>query len=396
MIHVDEAIKIIQSVAIPSKKESIHFTKALGRVLAEHLYADRDFPPYHRVMMDGIAIDHATFDNGQRKYLIEGVAAAGDRKQTLKKSTHCIEVMTGAILPKGVNVVVRYEDLEINKNVATITIDQTKKWQNIHIQGKDKKEGDCLVTKNRIINAGIIGIATSIGKDFISVKAKPSLLLLSTGNELVNVEEKPAEHQIRKSNVHQIKAVLQSWGYQADIEHINDNKSEIRKKLTDHILQYDAIILSGGVSKGKFDFIPEVLEEIGVKKHFHRVKQRPGKPFWFGTTDQCTVFALPGNPISSFVCTHKYIGQWLLSISELTPNPNYAILAQDLSFKPSLTYFIIVQTKSNEAGQCIAIPQLGNGSGDLANLVNGNAIMELPQNKVTFKKGAVYPIYFIS
>ncbi|MEM8895218.1 MAG: molybdopterin-binding protein, partial [Bacteroidota bacterium] len=153
-------------------------------------------------------------------------------------------------------------------------------------------------------------------------------------------------------------------------------------------------VLSGGVSKGKFDFLPQALDEIGVKKHFHRISQRPGKPFWFGSFgDKATVFAFPGNPVSSFMCMQRYFKTWLnhsLQINTLqTP---YAVLGDDVHFKPDLTYFLEVKLVFSPTGEILAMPVKGNGSGDLANLVDADAFIELPKGRNDYHKGEKYPI----
>ena len=154
----------------------------------------------------------------------------------------------------------------------------------------------------------------------------------------------------------------------------------------------DVILMSGAVSKGKFDFIPEVLDGLGVEKHFHKVEQRPGKPFWFGTKDNTAVFAFPGNPVSTFVCAKRFFEPWLKKSYQQQPEQHHAYLKEDVYFKPSLTYFLQVQL-NNENGKMVAQPVKGNGSGDLANLTIANSFMELPCDQTEFKAGEVYPVW---
>ena len=155
------------------------------------------------------------------------------------------------------------------------------------------------------------------------------------------------------------------------------------------------LVLSGGVSKGKYDYLPEALQYIGVEQLFHRVKQRPGKPFWFGKAPNGTlVFALPGNPVSSFMCTRRYLIPFLeKSLIGDISKPQWAVLAEDFRFKPDLTHFLQVELSTNEKGQLMAKPVEGNGSGDLANLTDANAFMQLPRGKDFFQQGGVYPVF---
>ena len=153
-----------------------------------------------------------------------------------------------------------------------------------------------------------INIAAAIEKDTLKVVQFPKAVIISTGDELVPVSETPELHQIRRSNIYGIKNTLQEWGMVSDLEHLPDDKAQMLKIIGRLLEDYELLIFTGGVSKGKFDYLPDVLEELNVTKHFHKIQQRPGKPFWFGTTDTGNkIFALPGNPVSSFVCVYMYL-----------------------------------------------------------------------------------------
>ena len=393
MISVKEATDIILNNTITLEAESVPLGDAIGRVLLEPLIADRDFPPYDRVTMDGIAIHFDSFEKGQRRFPIEAIGAAGAPQLKLQNSSNCIEIMTGAILPVNTDTVIRYEDLQIEKEQVHIQIDKIRKGQNVHWKGMDQKQGAVVVPAGQVISSTEIGVAATVGKAHLQVRQMPKTIIISTGDELVEINESPLPHQIRKSNVHRIKASLKQWGVKADTAHLLDNPKEIKFKLEKIINDYQVLIISGGVSKGKFDFIPNVLKELGVVKLFHRIAQRPGKPFWFGkAANHSTVFALPGNPVSSFMCTHRYFYPWLRACLGINPMPYpNAVLAKDYFFKPDLTYFLQVHISSGTDGTLQAHPIEGHGSGDLANLVSADGFLELPRGKNDFKKGEVFP-----
>ena len=340
--------------------------------------------------MDGIAVLY----NGVEKNTvlkIEGVAAAGAPQMTLKENTACLEVMTGSILPNNTDTVIRYEDLTIKNGTVTINVD-FKQGQNIHTKGSDRQQGDPIISEFTKITPAAIGVGASIGKSKILVSKLPTILIISTGDELVEINQRPLEYQIRKSNVYRIASTLKSSGVKVETAHLNDNLNEIVEKLSTYIKTFDVLILSGGVSKGKFDFLPEALEKIGVEKHFHKVAQRPGKPFWFGShPDGCTVFALPGNPVSSFMCTQVYFRDWLNVSLGLPPitRPT-VILSEDFNFKPDLDYFLVAKLSYSDDGKLLATPKPGNGSGDLANLVDGDCFVRLIRGRNEFKKGEVF------
>ena len=393
MISFDEAYQIVLQHKKDFGSEYIPLQKGIGRVLRENWSADRDLPPYNRVTMDGIAV----LFNGVQKNTalkIEGVAAAGAPQMTLENNTNCLEVMTGSILPNNTDTVIRYEDLTIENGTATINVD-FKQGQNIHTKGSDRQQGDPLISEFTKLSPAEIGVGASIGRAEVLVSKLPSILIISTGDELVDINQQPLAHQIRKSNVYRIESTLKAIGVKVETAHLNDDLDEIVNKLKDYINTFDVLILSGGVSKGKFDFLPEALAKVGVEKHFHKVAQRPGKPFWFGThPDGCTVFALPGNPVSSFMCTHVYVLDWLNVSLGLPPitRPK-AILTEDFTFKPDLDYFLVAKLSYADDGKLLATPKPGNGSGDLANLVDGDCFVRLTRGRNEFKCGEIFSGY---
>lgn len=392
MISVSEASSIILSNLFKPSIELIDIHHSVGRILAQPIVADRDFPPFHRVSMDGIAINSDSFKKGQRQFQLEAVQAAGMPQLTLHNPQACIEVMTGAMLPLGTNAVVRYEDVDIKNGVAHILIAEIASGLSIHSQGQDAKKNEHLLSPGQKISPAEIALLASIGMRDVQVYAFPKTAIISTGDELVNIDQTPLAHQIRRSNDSALKAALVQLGGEATSFHLPDSEVQLKKELVVIFEQYELIILSGGVSKGKFDFVPQVLESLGVKKLFHQVSQKPGKPFWFGKSEKHTVFALPGNPVSTYMCFYRYIKPWLLKSLGATEDTVQAILAQDFSFKPLLTYFLQVKIKY-EKGKLLAYPDAGGGSGDFANLKEVDGFLELALEKNEFRIGEAFPYY---
>lgn len=392
LISVEEATSIILGAVEDFGTEEVSFDRALGRILKETIKADREMPPFNRVSMDGIALKTSVFETGQRKFKIEGVQAAGSPQLSLMNQEQCLEAMTGAMLPLGTDAVIPYELISIKDDVATVNTEDVKFFQNIHKQGLDRKKNEILIPYNFKISSAEVGVLATVGKTNVKVARNPQIAIISTGDELIEVGQTPQPYQIRKSNVHSLVALLKEAGLESDAYHLPDNKSTLTGKIHSLLDKYDVLMFSGAVSKGKFDYLPEVLDHLGVKKLFHRVQQRPGKPFWFGKKDKKTVFAYPGNPVSTYVSCLKYFFPWLnYSLKGQLEAVNYAVLDRDFVFKPTLTYFLQVRLK-NERGLITASPIAGNGSGDLANLTQNNAFMELPSNRSEFKKGDVFPV----
>lgn len=395
MITVQTATNIVLENVLDLGIETLPLHQCMGRVLKENLFADRDFPPFTRVSMDGISIQYAAFEQGQRAFPIAGIQAAGSPPLSLDNPQHCFEVMTGSILPNNTDTVIRYEDVEIKNGIATIQVETIKPHQSAHRQGLDRTMNDLIVPIGKVISSAEIGVAATVGKSHLQVAKLPKIAIISTGDELVNIEETPLPYQIRKSNVHCLQVLFDSWNCTTKRFHILDDTDDIEREVRLALADFDVLVLSGGVSKGKFDFIPEVLAKLGVEKLFHKVQQRPGKPFWFGKAPNGTiVFALPGNPVSSFVSALRYIQPWLRKSLNLMPfEERYAVLAEAISFRPNLTYFLQVRLKNTATGQMLAHPIKGKGSGDLANLVDADGILELPQGKAIYQAGEVYRFY---
>jgi molybdopterin molybdotransferase len=303
--------------------------------------------------------------------------------------------MTGSITPIDADTIIPYEWLTIENGIATIININVKLGQNIHALGIDRKKGDLLISAGRLISPSEIGVMASVGKTNVAVSRLPKVMIISTGNELVEINQTPLPHQVRMSNVHQLQSCFHQLYIDAERSHLQDDYDTITLALEKYISSYDVIIISGGISEGKYDFIPSALESLGVQKHFYKVKQRPGKPFWFGTHPKgCTVFALPGNPVSSFLCFIRYIKPWLnLCLQKASSPSQFAKLASDVTFTPNLSYFMTVRLQQNESCEMIAIPAAGHGSGDYANLVDADAFIELPANSEAFKKGEVFEYF---
>ncbi|MGB3081300.1 MAG: molybdopterin molybdotransferase MoeA [Saprospiraceae bacterium] len=395
MITVAEASDVISNHSRDFGVEDVSLHQSTGRILREEIYADRDMPPFDRVSMDGIAIRYEAFENETRKFFITGMAAAGSPQKTLIDPTHCFEIMTGSVTPIDADTIIPYEWLTIENGIATIINENVKSGQNIHSKGIDRKQGDLLIPAGRLISPSEIGVMASVGKTKVAVSRLPRVIIISTGNELITIDQAPLPHQVRMSNVHQLQSCFQQLKIDAERSHLQDDYDAITSALERYISAYDIILISGGISEGKYDFIPTALESLGVQKHFYKVKQRPGKPFWFGTHPKgCTVFALPGNPVSSFLCFIRYIKPWLeLCLQKSLSLPQFAKLSADITFTPNLVYFMTVRLQQNESCEMLAIPAAGHGSGDYANLVDADAFIELPADSEAFKMGEVFEYF---
>ncbi|RDY61586.1 molybdopterin molybdotransferase MoeA [Flagellimonas nanhaiensis] len=389
MISFEEALQKVLALTASYGNESIKLEHSLGRILAETIVADRDFPPFNRSTKDGIAINFDGLKSQNQQLKVEGIAQAGNPQLSLKDTSACIEVMTGAIVPNNADTVVMYE--HTSKQKDGFSVDKPiAKGQNIHPQASDIAMGEVLLHPGEIVTAAEIGVLASVGKADVVVKKTPKIAVISTGNELVDVSEVPEPYQIRKSNSHTVAALLQKEGILADIHHILDDPATIKERLASCIHGYDVLILSGGVSKGKYDYLPELFEELGVKKIFHRVRQRPGKPFWFGKQDQTqtTVFSFPGNPVSTFVNYQVYFKPWLNKTLGVQ-TPQFAVILEGtITNKIDLTVFVGVKTTLKN-GTLYAQQVSTTGSGDLIGLSKIDGVVQLNPNEAKEKDDIV-------
>lgn len=393
-ISVHEADKIIREWARGYGEEEVHFEAALGRVLAEDLRADRDLPPFDRATKDGIAVRFGAYESGTREFHIEGEQVPGREPVEVEGENGCVEIMTGAALGTSVDTVIPYEEVEIEDGVAKIKSEDARNGQNVHPRGADKKAGETVVEKGQLVGSTVVNVAASLGKTTLKVQKLPRVVVITTGDEMVGPEEEPSTQQLRRSNGVTIKSVLSYFGLSVDMLHLNDDYEHMKNEVGRCLDEYDVILTSGGVSAGKYDYLPKVFEDLGVRKLFYKVKQRPGKPFWFGRhPNKTVVFGFPGNPVSTYLCLNRYFIPWLrLGLGLEYRAIEYAALSETMTFEPALQRFVQVELVTDTKGVLRAIPMAGNGSGDFTTLAKTDAFLELPMEKKKFKKGKVFRV----
>lgn len=309
LLPFDQAMALMLEHAPAAGIERIRIESAAGRILREDLCADRDFPPFDRVMMDGYAIRAKDLVLA-RRFRVAGRAPAGEATALLPSGFgHCLEVMTGAPLPAGADCIVPVEETTLSGDQVIVADDfQPPASGFIHRSGSDAAAGDIVLTTGTLLGGREIGIAASCGAAWLPVSKLPRIAVLATGDELVAVDATPATHQIRQSNAHALTCSLTRTGFPpSTIATIGDAEND-RAAAGGMLKSHDWWILTGAVSKGARDFVPGWLEELGCERLFHGVAQRPGKPIgcWLGPDGQMVV-ALPGNPVSALTGLHAIV-----------------------------------------------------------------------------------------
>src|SRR6266404_1749883 len=377
--------------------ESLPLTQCVGGTLRENVYAERDAPPFDRVSMDGMAVDSEALRKGQRRFHIQGSQAAGAPATKLKTADHAIEVMTGAILPIGCDNVIPIEQVDVADGFASLnTVVVSSPYHNIHRRGADSRQGQLLLESGTLLRAPEVAVAASAGMARVRVSSQPAIMVVSTGDELIEPGDPIADYQVRRSNAYAVAATLRTRGLgRVGDDHVPDDEGLMRERLALHLTTHEVVILSGGVSMGKFDLVPKVLMQLGVQQVFHNIAQRPGKPMWFGIGPHGqSVFGLPGNPVSTLVCLIRYV---IPAIGEAmgtkrTP-PERLALSAPVSFQPALAYFLPVAIEHDDWGRPWANPRRPNGSGDFLSLTGTDGFVELPPGPNTYPKGFVTTVY---
>ncbi len=362
--------------------EEIRLEDSLGRVLREDLHADRAFPPFDRVTMDGIAFRATDFSHSP--LILQGLHPAGAPDPGPLKPGHCWQIMTGATLPADCDTVVPYEEIELTETSARITED-FETGQCIHRQGSDAAADTLLLKSGTHITPGHLGMMASIGAAQLSATRLPIIRILTTGDELIPVVETPLPHQLRQSNGCTLLAAVQRWGpAKASWTHLPDDFKATRDGIAAALEEADLVILSGGISKGKKDFVRPAIEELRSEPIFHGVAQRPGKPlgFWPG------IAALPGNPNSTLTTFHRYLVPLLNKMTGAPAQSTMNLrLSEPLKRHPKLT--MLLPVKLNSQGEALILsPQ---NSGDFITPLEATGYLEIPPGSDSATHGAYIP-----
>ena len=394
MISVSEASEQIMAAVTRGDAETLPIGEAYGRVLRSNVTAERPFPPFDRVMMDGVAIQHRPWTEGMRRFRRAGFASAGAPQQSLCNPNDAIEAMTGAVVPAGADLIVPVEQLKWEEGYVTIAADYVPpEGGYIHKMGSDAVAGGILLPAGSRLDARAMAVAVSCGASEVRVSRQPRIAVVSTGDELIDVGQPIAPHQIRRSNVYALQATLRSRGYtDVSLHHFADDPEVLMTGLGRVLDEHDCVILSGGVSVGARDHIPATLVTLRARTVFHRVAQRPGKPMLFAVRGHTLIFGLPGNPVSTLVGLCRFVlpalEQWTAAAPHL---PLKVKLGEAVDFSPAFTCFLPVSWDCTSAG--VVLPRPTANSGDFAALVGTNGFIELPAEMSHFEPGFLAPWY---
>jgi len=396
-IDVPEAAELIAARMGRFGSRRVAVDNATGCILRQEVHAERDQPPFDRVTMDGIALRRAAAGQDHRSFRIAGTQGAGVPAVRLEREDECIEIMTGAMLPNGADTIVPVERIQAGDGFATLEDGyEPTPGQFIHRRGSDHSAGTRLLGSGLRIGPAEMAALTIGGVSEIDVAAWPAIAVVSTGDELVDLGQPISPFQIRSTNGRVIGAALTSCGAERVTQaHLPDDPAQLLDAIGKLHREHDVLILSGGVSMGKYDYVPDILARLDVKLVFHRIRQRPGLPMWFGiSADGKPVFALPGNPVSTLVCLRRYV---LPALYEALGTPRETALgiplAEGFDFEPDLTCFLPVVLAASSDGTMVAVPRPTNTSGDFVSLAGTDGFVELRRGMNHFSAGYDAPFF---
>ncbi len=393
MLSVAEAQSLVLDQARPLPAVVAGLTPdALGLVLAEDVASDLDMPPYDKALMDGFAVRVADVSAGRAELRVVEEVTAGKTPRLPVGPGEATRIMTGAPLPAGADAVIQVERTRmVDDQRVAIEQDSVRPELNIVRQGREMRLGQIVLPAGTRLRPQDLGILATVGRTAVKVYPPPRVAVLSTGDEIVDASQKPGPGQIRNGNSPMLAAQAARAGGKPILLGIaRDNREDLRT-LIEKGLQQDVLILSGGVSAGKLDLVPEVLGELGVRPAFHKVEMKPGKPAFFGSCGATLVFGLPGNPVSAFVCFELFVRP---AIRRLRNAPQtciplmHATLDAEFGYRTDRPTYYPARLTRQDDGRWQVGPVPWSGSGDLLPLTHANGLMLVPRGEQRFSAGA--------
>jgi molybdopterin molybdotransferase len=383
MISIEEARTRVLAEAAPLAVEPRLLAEALGAVLAQEIVAPLSVPPFDNSAMDGFAVRAAdTVDASAESpadLLLGETIPAGHIAAHSLGVGEVAKIMTGAPLPEGADAVVQYEST-VEKGGRVLIMEAVKPGKNIRRAGEDVVQGDKVLAAGSVLGPAEIGIIASMGFPTVQVHRKPRVAIISTGSELVEVDQPLGPGQIRNSNSYSLRAQCQQLGIEATTLGIVPDDYEATRRLVEQGMEYDVLLTSGGVSVGEFDFVKDVQDELGVQRKLWGVAMKPGKPLAFGVRNGTLVFGLPGNPVSAMVSFELFVRPALLRLMgyRKTTRPSYrAIISEDVANSDGRVYVLRVRAW-REDGTWHVSSTGAQGSGILRSMVGANGLAFVP------------------
>ena len=385
LVTVRAALVALDAAAVSPRIESVGLPDADGRVLAADIAADRDYPPFDKSLMDGYAVRSADVGRAGVALRCTGEVAAGAASARPLAAGECVAIMTGAPLPAEADAVVPIEKAARSGDAITLST-AIKSGGAVSLRGVEARAGDLVLTRGTRLGPAQLAACAQVGAATVRVFARPRVGILSTGDEVIPFDQTPVGPQVRGSNSILLTSLVRRYGCEpVDLGHVRDDPAAIADKLRTPGL--DALLITGGMSMGAYDFTPRVLRDLGYDLAVTKLKIKPGKPFVFAKGDGAGppfVFGLPGNPVSAFVCTVRLASRVLLRLGGASPEPNWtmATLADALPANGPREFYLPAVVASGVA----TTPSWG-GSADVFTLASANALIVRAADEAALPKG---------
>jgi molybdopterin molybdotransferase len=396
MLSVAEAQAIVVQHAHPLPPQALPLTPAvLGLVLAEDVVSDLDMPPYNKALMDGFAVRSSDLPEGRATLTVIEEVTAGRTPQRTVGTGQATRIMTGAPLPAGADAVVMNERTQLLDGQRVQIDDKPPRpGQNILFQGREMRRGDVVLAAGAVLRPQELGLLATVGRALVRVYPSPRVAVLATGDELVDAAQTPGPGQIRNGNGPMLLAqVARARGTPHSLGIAPDRLDRLRALVAEG-LQMPVLVLSGGVSAGKLDLVPGVLQELGVVAHFHKVAMKPGKPVFFGTLGETLVFGLPGNPVSALVCLELFVRpalRRLMGHADPGPRQVQATLAEDYVYRTDRPTYHPARLDVGDRGWRVR-PVPWFGSPDLRAVTQSNALLLFPAGDHEHRAGQTFTV----
>jgi molybdopterin molybdotransferase len=389
-----KVIEVIRArrCAPPPASETVEFAsnpaQVLGRIMAENIPADRNYPPFDRATRDGFALRAADATQPGVKLRLIGESRAGVPFDGTVEAGTCVHIMTGAAMPRGANTIVMVEHARIEGEQVTI---EKVPHAGAHfvLEGQETRVGESVIQRGKRLGYGELAMAAQVGRSRVLVAKKPRVAILSTGDEVIGVDQPPKKFQIRNSNSISLAAqVSLAGGEPLILGNVPDDLGQLKTRI-EEALTADIVVLTGGVSVGKYDHVEEVLRGLGAEFYFDAVAIRPGKPAVFGFCKNKPVFALPGNPVSTMVTFELFVVPAIELLSGFSPNSLTVLKAKllhPLDEKPHLAHFLPARL-SWPGGEPSVEAIHWEGSGDIGSVVRGNCFLVVSESKLKYATG---------
>lgn len=393
MISADEALKIVLDNTAPLGAERVSITVALGRALAEEIRSSRDIPGFDNSAMDGYAVRaadvaHASEGNPIALRVLETVGA-GVMPSARVAAGQTVRTMTGAPVAEGADAIVPVERTRERDGIVEI-LAPAESGAFVRPRGEDLRRGERVMTPGRALSPADLGMLASLNRSMIDVYRKPRVAIVATGDELVDIDQVPTGAQVVNSSAYALAGgILEAGGEPTVLKVARDRPEEVRERLAE-ALAFDVVLSTGGVSVGQFDHVKAVLDEIGLRRLFHGVAQKPGRPLKFGTIGDKPMFGLPGNPVSTMVCFYLYVRPALRLMAGRRDQGLPRVAARcacDIRVANNLTEFVRVRLERRD-DELFAAPTGNQSSGVLSSLSLAHGLLIGPARETVLKAGA--------